>query len=72
MAERVTARFTHAFISVSRGMRDAYLDAGIGALENHHVVYSGMPLEAFIGAEPPENWRGLLGIGRGHRSRRSC
>ena len=65
MAERVMAHFTHAFISVSRGMRDAYLDAGIGALENHHVVYSGMPLEAFIGAEPPENWRSLLGIGKG-------
>ena len=61
-AERVMARFTHAFISVSGGMRDAYLEAGIGAQKDHHVVYSGMPLDAFIGATPPEDWRKLAGV----------
>lgn len=62
VVERLMARYTHAFISVSRGMQDAYLDAGIGAPEDHHVVYSGMPLDAFIGAAPPENWRALAGV----------
>ena len=60
--ERVMARFTHAFISVSGGMRDAYLEAGIGARQDHHVVYSGMKLDAFIGATPPEDWRELAGV----------
>ncbi|WP_340108942.1 glycosyltransferase [Pikeienuella sp. HZG-20] len=64
-AERLAARVTHAFISVSGGMRDAYLDAGIGAPAKHHVVYSGMPLDAFIGATPPENWREIVGVGDG-------
>lgn len=64
-AERLMARVTHAFISVSDGMRDAYLDAGIGVPANHHVVYSGMPLEAFVGATPPENWREIAGVGNG-------
>lgn len=61
-AERVMARVTHAFISVSGGMRDAYLEAGIGAPQNHHVVYSGMTLDAFVGATPPEDWRALAGV----------
>lgn len=60
--ERLMARYTHAFISVSRGMRDAYLNAGIGAPGDHHVVYSGMPLDTFVGAAPPENWRALAGV----------
>jgi glycosyltransferase involved in cell wall biosynthesis len=64
-AERMMARFTHAFISVSGGMRDAYVDAGIGDPTNHHVVYSGMPLEAFIGASPPVDWRALAGLDEG-------
>jgi len=61
-AERAVARITHAFISVSRGMRDAYIANGIGAPEAHHVVYSGMPLDAFIGAIPPEDWRTIAGV----------
>lgn len=64
-AERAMARFTHAFISVSGGMRDAYLGAGIGTPANHHVVYSGMPLEAFVGASPPADWRTLAGLEEG-------
>lgn len=63
--ERMMAHITHAFISVSGGMRDAYLDAGIGTSTDHHVVYSGMPLDAFIGAVPPNNWRTLAGVGEG-------
>lgn len=62
VVERMMARFTHAFISVSGGMRDAYLDAGIGPREAHHVVYSGMPLDTFIGAVPPDDWRALAGV----------
>ena len=64
-AERAMARFTHAFISVSAGMRDAYIDAGIGSAADHHVVYSGMPLETFVGARPPDDWRTLVGVEAG-------
>lgn len=60
--EKIMARFTHAFISVSCGMRDAYLENGIGKPAEHHVVYSGMPLDAFINADPPEDWRALAGV----------
>lgn len=61
-AERAMASITDSFIDVSRGMRDAYLDVGIGSRENHHVVYSGMPLHSFIGADPLEDWRELLEV----------
>lgn len=62
VAERLVARWTCAFISVSEGMRRAYLDAGIGPAERHHLVRSGMAIGAFGGAPPPEDWRGLLGV----------
>lgn len=61
-AERLAARYTHAFINVSAGMRDACLAAGVGRPDNHFVVYSGMKLDAFRSARPPEDWRGLLGV----------
>lgn len=61
--ERLAARVTHAFIDVSVGMRDACVAAGVGAPDNHFVVYSGMRLEAFAGAQPPQDWRALAGVG---------
>lgn len=63
--ERVLGRLTHAFISVSSAMRDAYLRAGIGTPAKHHVVYSGMPIDAFVGGVQPENWRALAGVEEG-------
>lgn len=61
-AERAAARLTHAFVDVSAGMRDACLAAGVGRPDNHFVVYSGMNLDAFPGAAPPDDWRALLGV----------
>jgi glycosyltransferase involved in cell wall biosynthesis len=62
LAERIACRWTDAFVSVSEGVKRSYLRANIGALEKHHVVYSGMNLEQFRGAEPPADWRAELGF----------
>jgi glycosyltransferase involved in cell wall biosynthesis len=61
-AERLAARWTNAFIDVSAGMRDTFLDAGIGRAANHYVVYSGMDLSAFTAPTPVDDWRALLGL----------
>lgn len=61
--ETLCGRWTDAFISVSEGMRQAYADHDIGPPERHHVIHSGMPLAAFQKAEPPADWRELLGLG---------
>lgn len=56
--ERLTARFTDAFISVSKGMRDANLAAGLGSDTTNHIVYSGMDVARFkraVPVDPP--WR---------------
>ena len=61
-AERAVAPWTDAFISVSAGMRDAYLDENIGDPARHYVAYSGMDLARFRNAEPVANWWTLLGV----------
>ena len=48
--ERLTGRFTDAYISVSRVLSEKYIERGIGKKENYHTVYSGMELEVFYGA----------------------
>ena len=58
LLERVAARFTDRFISVSEGMADAYRSRGIGADAIHHVVHSGMALDKYVSATPPEDWAG--------------
>lgn len=60
-AERACARFTHLLIAVSRGMQQAYLDAGIGGSVPIQVIHSGMPLDRFISAVPPSDWRSRIG-----------
>lgn len=60
-AERLAARWTDAFIDVSRGMRDAFLGERLGRPENHFVAYSGMDLSDFRRPTPIENWRELIG-----------
>lgn len=50
--ERLAARYTSAFISVSPMMRDLCLEHGIGARDKHFVVLSGMDLDCFSQAEP--------------------
>lgn len=63
-AERLTARFTDAFIDVSRGMRDVCLANQVGLPRHHHVIHSGFRLDQFRNAEPPADWRNLLNIAR--------
>ena len=60
-AERLCAKSTHLFVAVSHGMRQAFLDEGIGRADNFHVIHSGMPLEKFISARPPADWRSRIG-----------
>lgn len=64
-AERLCAAFTGAFINVSPSVRDVCVDRGIGARRDHFVAYSAMEIERFRGAEPPQDWRSLLGVEAG-------
>ena len=48
--ERLTGRFTDAYISVSGVLSEKYIERGIGKKENYHTVYSGMELDKFYGA----------------------
>lgn len=45
--ERLTGKFTDAYISVSRVLSEKYIEKGIGKKENYHTVYSGMELGKF-------------------------
>jgi glycosyltransferase involved in cell wall biosynthesis len=58
--ERLAAPVTSAFISVSEGIRDLYLSAGVGHPDKHYVVHSGFDLNRFRNARPPDDWRDLL------------
>ncbi|WP_282078381.1 glycosyltransferase [Epibacterium ulvae] len=59
-AEKLAARYTDLFIAVSRSVGQAYIDEGI--CKHVEPVYSGMPLENFRNAQPPEDWPELLGV----------
>ncbi|MGX9115455.1 glycosyltransferase [Mesorhizobium sp. BHbsci] len=58
--ERLAAPITSAFISVSEGIRDLCLSAGVGHPDKHYVVQSGFDLDRFRNAGPPDGWRNLL------------
>jgi glycosyltransferase involved in cell wall biosynthesis len=58
--EKLAAPVTSAFISVSEGIRDLCLSAGVGRPDKHYVVYSGFDLDRFRYAGPPDDWRNLL------------
>jgi len=45
--ERITSKYTDAYISVSRILSERYIKEGIGKRENHFTVYSGMNLDKF-------------------------
>jgi glycosyltransferase involved in cell wall biosynthesis len=49
--ERLTGRFTDAYISVSGVLSEKYTERGIGEKENYHTVYSGMELDKFYGVK---------------------
>ena len=64
--ERLTGRFTDAYVSVSGVLSEKYIERGIGKKENYHTVYSGMELEIFYGVRGKidcRKKRGELGIG---------
>lgn len=60
-AERLCGRFSHLFIAVSRGMQQAFVDEGIGRGVPIPVIHSGMPVDRFIAASPPADWRERIG-----------
>jgi glycosyltransferase involved in cell wall biosynthesis len=45
--ERLTGRFTDAYISVSEVLSSKYIEKGIGEKEKYYTVYSGMKLDKF-------------------------
>lgn len=49
--ERLTGRFTDAYISVSKVLSETYIEKGIGKKESYHTVYSGMELGKFYGVK---------------------
>ena len=64
--ERLTGRFTDAYISVSKLLSKKYIEKGIGKKKNYHTVYSGMELETFYGSREKTDCRKKrkeLGIG---------
>lgn len=55
--ERLTGRFTDAYISVSGVLSEKYIERGIGKKENYHTVYSGMELSKFYHARDKINYK---------------
>lgn len=60
--ERMAARRTDVFIAVSQAVAAPYLSAGLCRGRAMHVVRSGMALERFRNAAPPDDWREVLGV----------
>jgi glycosyltransferase involved in cell wall biosynthesis len=59
--EKIAAVFTHAFINVSHGTQDLFLQHRIGKVDNHHVVHSGFDLQRYHDAQPPSDQASILG-----------
>ncbi|WP_421866541.1 glycosyltransferase family 4 protein [Parvibaculum sp.] len=55
LMERIAAMRTDAFIDVSEGMRDLCLAHSLGREDDHFVIRSGMDIERFRRATPPED-----------------
>jgi len=55
--ERLTGRFTDAYVSVSRVLSEKYIERGIGKKDNHYTVYSGMELFKFYRARDKINYQ---------------
>ncbi len=64
-AERSAASRTDAFVHVSDGVKETFLENRIGESQPHHVIWSGFDLQRFAAAEPPEDWREVLGVESG-------
>lgn len=61
-AERAVAGYTDAYINVSEGTRQTYIENAVGRPEQHFIAHSGFDLHSFRTAAPPENWRELCGL----------
>jgi len=55
--ERLTGRFTDAYISVSGVLSEKYIERGLGKRDNHFKVYSGMELSKFYHARDKINYK---------------
>ncbi|MFK7994600.1 MAG: glycosyltransferase [Granulosicoccus sp.] len=55
--ERYCSRHTHEIISVSEGVRDACLEQGIGEVNQHHVIHSGMNINKFMTVKAAPDWQ---------------
>jgi glycosyltransferase involved in cell wall biosynthesis len=55
--ERLTGRFTDAYVSVSKVLSETYIEKGIGKKDNHYTVYSGMKLSKFYHARDKINYK---------------
>lgn len=60
-AERACARLSHGLIAVGQGMQEAFLAEKIGQDIAIPVIHSGMPLDRFVDAAPPADWRTRIG-----------
>ena len=61
-AERLAARATTHFVTVSDAMTKQYLAAGIGRPEQYTRIFSGFPLEPFLQARNDADIRARLGL----------
>lgn len=61
-AERAVAGYTDAYINVSEGTRQTYIEHSVGRPDQHFVAHSGFELKRFRGADPPQDWRELCGV----------
>jgi glycosyltransferase involved in cell wall biosynthesis len=57
LSERLTSRFTDAYVSVSKVLSETYIEKGIGKEDNHFTVYSGMELSKFYHARDKMNYK---------------
>ena len=64
-AERLCARFTDAFISVSPTMRDLCIANHIGAPKKHFVALSAIDVDRFKDGRAPTDWREVLDVPEG-------
>jgi glycosyltransferase involved in cell wall biosynthesis len=62
-AERYAARVTTHFIVVADAMRQQYLAAGIGSLQQYTKILSGFALEPFLSSTHDPQLRARLGLG---------
>jgi glycosyltransferase involved in cell wall biosynthesis len=61
-AEKYAARATTHFIVVADAMKEQYLAAGIGRPEQYTKIFSGFPLEPFLGSKNDLELRKRFGI----------